>query len=68
MAKTEQKWSWGPLVLPREQDWPCGCGPDCPKTAVVALISHNPDWRYGLCEDSARQAGCPDNLLDTEPS
>ncbi|MEU5869346.1 hypothetical protein ABZ815_49845 [Nonomuraea sp. NPDC047529] len=59
----DQSWSWGPLILPREKDWACGCSPNCPDMSVVALISHNPDWRYGLCEASARESGCPETLL-----
>ncbi|MEV3986568.1 hypothetical protein [Nonomuraea sp. NPDC049758] len=60
----QQTWAWGPLVLPREKNWACGCAPNCPHPSVVALISHNPDWRYGLCEASARESGCPQTLLD----
>jgi hypothetical protein len=51
------------MILPREKNWACGCSPDCRQMSAVALASRNPDWRYGLCEASARLSGCPDTLL-----
>jgi hypothetical protein len=62
-SEPEQSWTWEPLILPREKNWACGCSPDCRQMSAVALASRNPDWRYGLCEASARLSGCPDTLL-----
>ncbi|GGK90912.1 hypothetical protein Ppa06_57340 [Planomonospora parontospora subsp. parontospora] len=56
-------WTWDALRPYEKGGWPCGrpgCNAD---ESVVALVSQDPYWRYGLCVACANDAGCPAELL-----
>ncbi|GAA3144254.1 hypothetical protein GCM10010466_39210 [Planomonospora alba] len=55
--------TWDTLRPYEKGGWPCGATGCDTDESVVALVSQDPYWRYGLCAGCAADAGCPAELL-----